>query len=71
MKTLATRNFTKAFAKYRREPCLVTDRGRVLGTWTPVAGQPKPVDFLKRLKHDFTQPLPFTGAQLLAESTMR
>jgi hypothetical protein len=71
VRALSTRQFTRDFPKIRSEPLMVTDRGRVLGTWTPAQGKPKPVDFLKRVKEYCTAPLSFTFAQLLKEGKKR
>ena len=71
MKTLVIREFTREFKKHRREVCLVEDRGKVLGTWTPADERPPKVDFMARLKKHFKKPLPFTGAELLAKSNSR
>jgi hypothetical protein len=65
MRALSTWQFTRDFAKVRREPLTVTDRGQVLGVWTPHSNRPKPLDYFQRLKSYCKAPLPFTGAQLL------
>jgi hypothetical protein len=71
MKTLTTRLFTREFTKVRHEACAVTDSGKVIGTWTPVREDPEPVDFAARVRKDFSQPLPFTGAELLKAGKKR
>jgi hypothetical protein len=71
MKTLPTRRFTRDFTKFRHEPCAVTDSGKVIGTWTPVKDRPEPVDFARRVRDDFEEPLPFTGAELLKAGKKR
>jgi hypothetical protein len=71
MRALSTRKFTRDFSKVRSEPLTVTDRGEVVGVWTPAPKQLKPVDFLKRLKGYCKAPLPFTGADLLREGKKR
>ena len=71
MKTINTRKFTREFPKLQREPCLVTDRGHVIGSWIPVAAKPAPMDFAKRVRQDFSRPLPFTGADLLKQGKKR
>ena len=67
MKTLLIREFTREFSRHHAEPCLVKDRGRVVGTWTPAPGNPEPVNFAERAKEDFKRKLPFTFAALLKE----
>jgi hypothetical protein len=71
MKTLPTRRFMRDFARVRREPCTVTDSGKVIGTWTPVKDHPEPVNFARRVRDDFARPLPFTGAELLRAGKKR
>lgn len=67
MKTIVVRDFTRDFTKHRTEPCQVTDRGNVVGTWTPVVANPPKVDFAARRRKLFKKALPFTGVQLLKE----
>jgi len=68
MKTVTSFDFTREFFRYSKEPCVVTKRGKRVGTWHPDPKAPEPVDFLARQRADgFTSPLPFTGAQLLKE----
>jgi hypothetical protein len=71
MKTINTRRFTREFPKIHGEPCLVTDRGQVIGSWTPVAEKPEPMDFASRVRRDFSRQLPFTGAELLKRGKKR
>ena len=72
MKTVQSGEFTRRFRVHRREPALVKDRSKVLGTWTPAPKAIKPVDILKRQAEiGFTKPLPFTGAELLKAGKKR
>jgi hypothetical protein len=71
MKTLLTREFTRNFSTHRTQPCLVKDRGRVVGTWTPAMDHPEPIDFAARARKDFKKKLPFTFADLLKEGKKR
>jgi hypothetical protein len=71
MKTISTRRFTRGFPKLRHEAYLVTDRGKVIGSWSPVPATPVPVDFAERVKEDFACPLPFTGVDLLKTGKKR
>ncbi len=71
MRTLSTRRFTREFWKLRGEELAVTDRGRVVGTWTPASEKPQPIDYLKRVKSYCSAPLPFTGAELLRRGKKR
>lgn len=71
MRSLSTRRFTRDFSKVRREALTVTDRGQIVGVWTPRPKAPQPVDYLKRVKSYCKSPLPFTGAQLLREGKKR
>jgi len=71
MKTLRTREFTRQFSRYRTEACLVKDRDKILGTWTPAPGKPQPVNFAERVRKDFKQKLPFTFAELLKAGKKR
>ncbi len=71
MRTLTTRRFTRQFGKVRHEPLTITDRGRVVGTWTPAEKEIEPLDVMRRLKSYCSGPLPFTGAQLIKEGRKR
>jgi hypothetical protein len=71
MKTLSTRHFTREFSKVRHEPWVVTESGKVIGTWTPMREQPEAIDFAARVRLDFSKPLPFTGTQLLKAGKKR
>ncbi len=71
MKMISTRRFTRGFPKLRHESCLVSDRGKVIGSWSPIPNTPAPVNFLERVKEDFTHPLPFSGADLLKAGKKR
>lgn len=71
MRTLTTRRFTRQFGKVRHEALTITDRGQVVGTWTPADQQPEPLDVMKRLKGYCSSPLPFTGADLIKEGRKR
>jgi hypothetical protein len=71
MKTVLIRDFTRRFSSLRREKLQVRQRGKVVGTWTPVSEKPAPVDFMKRLREDFKAKLPFTGAELLKKGKKR
>ena len=65
MKTVSVREFTNRFAALSQARLQVRRRGKTLGTWTPAAQSPEPVDVMKRLRRNFTKPLPFTGLDLL------
>ncbi len=71
MKTIGTREFTRHFTALRHVPCLVKDRGKPVGTWTPAPKRPPPVNFEARVKEDFTSKLPFTFVELLKEGKKR
>ena len=71
MKTLLTRDFTRNFSAHRAELCVVKDRGRVIGTWTPAREEPEKIDFAERTRADFKKKLPFTFAELLKEGKKR
>jgi hypothetical protein len=71
MKTIATREFLRRFKDHKKTPCLVKDRGEVLGSWTPSPSTPPPVDFAKRARQDCPEKLPFTFAELLKEGKKR
>jgi hypothetical protein len=69
---LTTRAFTKNFSSHKRHAVNVSDRGRVIGTWTPVQAEPLAVDFLARARRDSGgKKLPFTFAQILQEGKKR
>jgi hypothetical protein len=65
MRALPTRQFIRDFCRVRNEAITVTDRGEVVGTWTPSPKTPKPINFEERLKANFKSKLPFTGVELL------
>lgn len=71
MQTVSVNKFTRGFAPHRRKELLVTDRGRVIGTWTPVAATPQPVDIMARLHSYCSEPLPFAGAEIVKASRKR
>ena len=71
MQAVSTRRFLRDFSRVRRNELTITDRGQVLGTWTPAAGKPRTVDYAKRVREYCSAPLPFTGAQLLKEGKKR
>ena len=69
---LPTRIFTKQFSSHRRHEVTVSDRGRIIGTWTPAGDDLPEIDFRARaLKSWGGKKLPFTGAQLLKEGKKR
>ena len=68
MKTVSIREFNRHFRRLRKERCHVKDRGEIVGTWTPIPKQSKPLDVMARLRKTFSKPLPFTGAELLKET---
>lgn len=71
MKTIATREFLRRFKRHKKDLCMVKDRGKVLGTWTPTPSTPAVVDFAKRVRQDFKEKLPFTFTDLLKEGKKR
>jgi hypothetical protein len=71
MKTVQAGEFTRRFRIHRREPAIVKDRRKVLGTWTPAPKAITPLDVMARLKKDFSRSLPFTGAELLKAGKKR
>ena len=71
MTTVSTRQFTKEFATWRSRSVQVTDRGHIVGQWTPASKQAERVDFLARATADTLGKLEFTGAQLLREGKKR
>jgi hypothetical protein len=68
---ISTRRFTKEFRTVRNRPLLVTDRGQVLGTWTPASSAPAAVDFEKRARQDSSKAMPFSFAEILRERKKR
>jgi hypothetical protein len=66
-----TRRFTKEFRTVRTRPLQVTDRGVVLGTWTPAACKPIRVDFETRARNDSAAPMPISFAKILKEGKKR
>ena len=71
MKTVGTREFTRHFTALRHVACVVKDRGKAVGTWTPSPKAPPPVDIMARLKTYCSGPLPFTGAEILKKGKKR
>jgi hypothetical protein len=71
VRTLTLHDFTREFTKYHHDACLVTSRGRVIGSWEPLPDSPKPIKVLERVKKYCKAPLPFTGAQVLKETKKR
>jgi hypothetical protein len=69
--TVTTRRFTKEFSTLRNQSVAVTDRGQLVGTWTPAPRKRKTVDFMARAKADTKGKLEFTGAELLRENKKR
>lgn len=68
MKTVRIGEFTREFSRHRKEACVVQDRGRVIGTWTPMPANADHINFEERAKKDFTEKLPFTFADLLRQA---
>jgi len=69
---LPIREFTKKFTAHKNRTVQVSDRGRLIGTWTPARSQPAPVDFAARAAADCAgKKLPFTFSQMLQESKKR
>jgi hypothetical protein len=64
---ISTRRFTKEFRTVRTRPLEVTDRGVVLGTWTPAPSKSGPVDFEERARKDSTAAMPVSFAPILKE----
>ena len=71
VKTLTTHTFTRDFGKHKKEPCLVTSKGRLIGAWQPILEKPGPVNFAERVKEYCSKPLPFTFANLVKEGRQR
>jgi hypothetical protein len=69
--TVTTRRFTKEFSRLRSRTVQVTDRGRVLGVWTPATRPAKGVDFLQRATADTEGCLETTFADLLKAGKKR
>jgi hypothetical protein len=68
---ISTRRFTKEFRTVRTRPLQVTDRGVVLGTWTPVPAKSGPVDFEERARKDSAAAMPVSFAAILQEGKKR
>jgi hypothetical protein len=69
---LPVREFTKRFTAHKNRIVQVSDRGRLIGTWTPARHQPAPVDFAARAAADCAgKKLPFTFSQMLQERKKR
>jgi hypothetical protein len=68
---ISTRRFTKEFRTVRTRPLQVTDRGEVLGTWTPAPSKRAPVDFEARARQDSAAAMPVSFAVLLKEGKKR
>ncbi len=68
---ISTRRFTKEFRAVRVRPLEVTDRGEVLGTWTPAPSKPFPIDFEERARKDSAAAMPVSFADILKEVKKR
>jgi hypothetical protein len=68
---IGARRFTKEFRNVRTRPLQVTDRGEVLGTWTPAPFKPVPVDFEERAREYSAAAMPVSFAALLKEGKKR
>jgi len=68
---ISTRRFTKEFRTVRNRPLQVTDRGMVLGTWTPAPAKSGPVDFEERARQDSAAALPVSFAAILKDGKKR
>ena len=55
----------------RDQALIVTDRGEVLGTWTPARRKRVVIDFEKRAREDSAKPMPITFAEALRERKKR
>ncbi len=55
----------------RNRPLQVTDRGEVLGTWTPASSKSVAVDFEERARKDSVAAMPVSFAALLREGKKR
>ena len=62
-----TRRFAKEFRAVRTRPLQVTDRGVVIGVWTPSASRPVKVDFEARARKDSAAPMKVSFATILKE----
>ncbi len=63
---------TKKFSDHKRHAVKVSDRGRIIGTWTPSSSEPEVVDFASRAASDSGgKKLPFTFSQMLKEKKKR
>jgi hypothetical protein len=72
MTIVPIREFTKKFTAHKNRTVQVSDRGRLIGTWTPAHNRPAPVDFAARAAADCAgKKLPFTFAQMLQERKKR
>lgn len=68
---ISTRRFTKEFRSVRDRALIVTDRGQVIGAWTPARRKRAAVDFEKRARHDSSKAMPITFAEVLRERKRR
>jgi hypothetical protein len=68
---ISTRRFTKEFRTVRIRPLQVTDRGVVLGTWTPALSKPSPIDFEDRARKDSAAAMPVSFAAILKDGEKR
>jgi hypothetical protein len=68
---ISTRRFTKEFRTVRNRPLTVTDRGEVLGTWTPAHSKPIAIDFEKRARQDSSRSMPVSFSEILREGKKR
>jgi len=68
---ISTRRFTKEFRTVRNRPLVVTDRGEVLGTWTPASSKVAAVDFEKRAREDSSKAMPVSFVEILRERKKR
>jgi hypothetical protein len=68
---ITTRRFTKEFRSVRTRLLQVTDRGEVLGIWTPAPATSVPVDFEERARKDSAAAMPVSFATLLKEGKKR
>jgi len=68
---ISTRRFTKEFRTVRNRPLQVTDRGEILGTWTPAPAKAVAVDFEERARSDSAAVMPVSFAALLWEGKKR
>ena len=68
---ISTRRFTKEFRTVRNRPLQVTDRGEILGTWTPAPAKSATVDFEQRARGDSAAAMPISFAALLRKGKKR